>query len=737
MKQDRRYRLIQFKKRWQFLLGIETVSYAFGTSVLVYFISSHLFVSAVTLALVGILCALIIKPWKPNLVSTSRFLDAKFEGLEYSTGLLLQPRKDVSQLAQLQQLKIENQLEKIIKDANPPHHAIRGSIIGLTMIIVGFLINQFNVMDYFKSQNPLETEQNLIEFHTHDSIETITSLPKITKQLVSITYPSYINIKAYSSDQMDIKAVEGSRIRWDLQFDSAIDSVFLQSSGSNYPMTLRNDSYTSTTVLKYSGFYNFKFIDQGNTYTSDLYSIDVTKDEAPEVKLIGIDPFTSFNFDQDKSLTFNSLITDDYGIAEAHIIATVSKGSGESVKFREEQLAFDEPIAKGSKSINLPKRINLDQMKMEPGDELYFYVEASDLKKPRPNISRSETYFVVIKDTTSYEFGVEGNMGIDRMPEYFRSQRQLIIDTEKLIKKRGKIASKAFKFESNELGFDQKALRIKYGAFMGEENEMDGENEKTVDNIAEHKEHDHEDPLAGFTHDHDSENEHNLVADQTKNEASKNPLDEFMHNHDNLEEATLFTESLKVKLRKALNEMWDAELSLRLYEPEKSLPYQYKALRLIQDIKNSTRIYVHRIGFNPPPIKEDKRLSGELKAISSYKKSENLEPELTFPFIRKSIIRLEALKGSSETILEKDQLVFEQAGNELATLAIEFPGKYLKALQHLKQLSEGKNADLSLYNDVQYALISAIPEPIDTPKTRWRFKDEMTELLIQELDAND
>jgi hypothetical protein len=537
---------------------------------------------------------------------------------------------------------------------------------------------------------------------------------------------------------MDIKAVEGSRIRWDLQFDSALDSVFLQSSGTNYPMTLRDDSYTNTTVLKYSGFYNFKFIDlQGNTYTSDLYSISVTKDEAPEVKLTGIDPFTSFNFDQDKSVAFNSLITDDYGIAEAHIIATVSKGSGESVKFREEQLAFDEPVAKRSKSINLPKRINLDQMKMKPGDELYFYVEASDLKKPRPNISRSETYFIVIKDTTSYEFGVEGNMGVDRMPEYFRSQRQLIIDTEKLIKKRGKIASNDFKFESNELGFDQKALRIKYGAFMGEENEMEGENEESIDDATEHGDHDHEDPLAGFTHDHDSENEHNLVTDQTKNEASKNPLDEFMHNHDNPEEATLFTESLKVKLRKALNEMWDAELSLRLYEPEKSLPYQYRALRLIQDIKNSARIYVHRIGFDPPPIKEDKRLSGELKAISSYKKSKNLKPELTFPFIRKSIIRLEALKGSSDGILEKDRLLFEQAGNELANLAIEFPGKYLKALQHLKHLSEGKNADLSLYNEVQHALILAIPKPIDTPKTRWRFKDEMTELLIQELETND
>ena len=35
-----------------------------------------------------------------------------------------------------------------------------------------------------------------------------------------------------------------------------------------------------------------------------------------------------------------------------------------------------------------------------------------------------------IKDTTSTQFAVEGTMGVDLMPEYFRSQRQIIIDTE-------------------------------------------------------------------------------------------------------------------------------------------------------------------------------------------------------------------------------------------------------------------------------------------------------------------
>ena len=335
--------------------------------------------------------------------------------------------------------------------------------------------------------------------------------------------------------------------------------------------------------------------------------------------------FTSFDHNDAKIVQLNTEITDDYGITDAFIIATVSKGSGESVKFREEKLSFNSDVNSGSRSLVLNKRIDLDAMKMEPGDELYFYIEAKDNKTPKANRSRSETYFAIIKDTTSNSFGVEGTLGVDLMPDYFRSQRQLIIDTEKLIADKPNITSETFKFRSNELGYDQKALRLKYGEFMGVENEEatgGGINQESLESFEaeeddhDHEDHDHEDeqdPLEEYTHDHDGDNEHNLVVeddhdhDHGDEDDADDPLAEYTHNHQNAEMATLFEESLRSKLMRAMNEMWDAELYLRLYQPEASLPYQYRALKLIQEIKNAARIYVHRIGFDPPPIKEDKR----------------------------------------------------------------------------------------------------------------------------------
>jgi len=381
----------------------------------------------------------------------------------------------------------------------------------------------------------------------------------------------------------------------------------------------------------------------------------------------------------------------------------------------------------------------LDQLQLEPGDELYFYIEAIDNKQPKANIARSETYFAAIKDTVSYGFGVEGTLGVDRLADYFRSQRQLIIDTEKLISERKTLAEAAFKFQSNELGFDQKSLRLKYGAFMGEESEEGGIAEHDHEEESESEtDHEDEDPLAAYTHDHDGDNEHNLVEDEAKEkEESKNPLQKYLHDHGDPESATLFEESLKTKLLKALSEMWDAELYLRLYEPEKSLPYQYKALKYIQEIKNSARIYVHRIGFDPPPIKEDKRLSGKLDEVSGYRKNENITEEELVPAIKQAITRLTAMIQEAAEVSEMDIQLFEDAGKELSLKAIEHPGKFLQTLQKLRHLIDGSDRSIVRLTAIRKGLLEAVPKPVINPNKSASYVDEINQLLLKELELHD
>jgi len=247
--------------------------------------------------------------------------------------------------------------------------------------------------------------------------------------------------------------------------------------------------------------------------------------------------------------------------------------------------------------------------------------------------------------------------------------------------------------------------------------------------------------LEDYTHDHDGDNEHNLVDHEHEEaettEEKDDPLDAYLHNHDDPEESTLFTQSLKSKLRQAMAEMWDAELHLRLYTPENSLPFQYRALKLIQEIKNSARIYVHRIGFDPPPIKEDKRLTGEIDAVKTYQKTDVISQIDEFDSMRKSVARITEIHSKRSIISDNDRKLFAAAGSELAALAIEKPGSYLNTLQGLKLLSEQKQSSAWQLLEVQSGLMTALPDMDTSPKKEARFNDEINTLMLKELEIND
>ncbi|WP_243834478.1 tryptophan-rich sensory protein [Maribacter caenipelagi] len=736
---------MKFQKRWQLLSYAEVLLYALGLAVLCYFIAKNVVISLVVFLIGLLLFILIKKPWQHNLFSTSTYVDAHVSEASFSSGLLLQPEDSLSNLAKLQRYKVAQELSVKLGLLTPPNAIKQALLVLLGCIILGFVIDKLQVFSGVDQilNNPNNSEQ--IQFIATDSLKGKSLVPKIETQEIKVLYPSYTRLGGTTTTDPNIKAVKGSTVQWKLHFDHPVNDPVLDIMGELKPLRKVGLGYQIQLPLTTSGFYSFKFKnEEGTAFTSDLFSLEAIPDNPPEIEILGLVQYTYFDFSDKKVVELQSAITDDFGIDESYIIATVSKGTGESVKFREEKLSFKETISKGTKSMRATKSLDLDALKMEMGDELYFYIEAFDEKQPKRNVARSETYFAVIKDTVGEQFGVEGTLGVDQMPDYFRSQRQLIIDTEKLIKDKPTISIQEFKSRSNELGFDQKALRLKYGQFMGDESEME-EAPAEIESHEEGEDHDHaedqESMLKEFMHDHDGDNEHNLVEQhehENENDSEpEDPLHDYLHNHDDPEESTLFEESLKTKLRKALSIMWDAELYLRLYEPEKSLPFQYDALKFIQEIKNSARIYVHRIGFDPPPIKEDSRLTGEIKDIKNYNKNESKEAEQPFEAIEEAVRRLEQLVHKESDYKENDTALFTAAGNELAQLAIDNPGKHLQVLQGLKSIENNTGRTLENYRFVQKGLLLALPDSPQKPGAKKMYVDKINSLFLKQLEVYD
>jgi hypothetical protein len=127
-----------------------------------------------------------------------------------------------------------------------------------------------------------------------------------------------------------------------------------------------------------------------------------------------------------------------------------------------------------------------------------------------------------------------------------------------------------------------------------------------------------------------------------------------------------------------------------LFDPEKSLPYQYTALKLLKEISNDSRIYVHRTGFDPPPLKEEKRLTGDLSEVQTSTGKRMVEENDSYQNIRQALTLTEQMIGANRTLISNtEQQIFYKTGQELAQIVLEKPN-YLEGLTMLKILADGE-----------------------------------------------
>lgn len=672
-----------------------------------------------------------------------QFLNQHYPQLEESADLFL---KDNSSLNLLQQLQLQKTLVKfnvLYPEIKLPNSILQSAIVFTAGVIFYFGLTAFVPKPIVGRDSHFESP---LENITGNAEPTIAIINKLT---IQITPPEYTSIKPFTAETPGIIIPEGSRVTWTATFSSTVEEAKILLSG-NDSVTMRSSdllNFSTRSEISESGFYQVQWKDQNEIVTSDYYKIEVVKDQVPKLSIDNLNQFTQLSFSDKLLVNVKSTLRDDYGLSDASIIATVSKGSGESVKFREERLRFDSPTKISGKDIQGEVTLNLNKLGLEPGDELYFYVEAFDNKVSVHNYNRTETFFIALQDTTTTTYIEDEGLGVDLMPEYFRSQRQIIIDTEKLLKDRKKISKQEFNSTSNELGYDQKVLRLRYGQFLGEE--FEGAIGKVE--VDDHEDESTESIIEKFGHAHDKENEHNLVADKkavpgahdhggsTDPNAKEDPLAAFAHNHDDGEVATFFVQSVRAKLKAALTVMWDAELHLRLFDPKTSLPYQYTALKLLKEISNDSRIYVHRTGFDPPPLKEEKRLSGDLSEVNSPTLKQNQQVVETYPAIRQVINLVEDMIGTNRTAVSStEQQLFQKAGQELAQVAIEQPGKHLEGLSMLKLLADGSGNESerkAALVGVRKILWSVLPQESVSPAKKPVLMHKLDQQFLQNLES--
>ncbi|KQM78538.1 hypothetical protein ASE74_13635 [Pedobacter sp. Leaf216] len=674
--------------RWISLNLISTLVTALAISLVITTIGSHLMLLPYWLFAILfpiILCTLLLnKPvWKTTDRDVSRYVNHQYPELEESADLLLQNEADLSMLQKLQRHKIENIIPNLSKPKEPFKKLYMGLAVLALALIISFGFSKIHLIKNINAADPaIKPITPVIKEHIPPEIADFTA---------TITPPAYTGKTGRKQKQFTISAETGAQINWKIETNIGIkklklifnDKEMVLLKPANTAHTLWNHSKTITK----SGFYQLEL----DGKKSDLYQIEVIPDLPVNIKITQPKQHTTIDIGQPQKFNLNVSLTDDYGVHDAFISATMASGKGEGVSFTEKKLSFNTSFD-NRKNLSLHKLIDLKSLGMKPGDELYFFIKAMD---NHGQSSRSDVYFVSIVDTTELMSLAGMTNGVNLVPEYFRSERQIIIDTEKLLKEQSALPVTTFKTRSNDLGIDQKLLRLRYGQFLGEENENE---------------------IGGDHDDHDEHAAHKGEGEKFGDVTAI--MDKYAHKHDIAEDATFFEPEMKAQLKAVLTEMWNAELRLRTYKPQEALPYEYKALRLLKDLQQKSRAYVAKTTVKTAALKPEKRLSGELdKIMQPVQKLTFEQKEKRIANLKTALALLESRK-TGKNFAEKDRYLLSETEKYMIGAAADNPNTYLNALSSLRKLATGNKLIVKDIDLVEKAIVNMINVEGAKPQTQ-------------------
>jgi hypothetical protein len=652
--------ILKLQKRWIiFSAGrvlLLSLAAALLLSVLVWCFFQWPFISFLFFFLITfVLLSLNSKFWNITTQGVARFVDLHFTEVEESTALLLKPTAELSFLEQLQVRKVEDVLAARKQPSAPLYLLKMPMFILAGVMVVSFLLLRM----------PLSNLAGLPVAAPKGTTKTVKeNIPvQITSFSVEITPPAYTARESRKQKQFSITAENGSRLQWQINTSKKLTRLALLFNDREL-INLKNtdgsgESWSFVRTLLKAGFY--QVVVEGKK--SDFYQLEIIADQPVQIRIVRPGQHSTIDVGRPQKVDMDILLQDDYGISDAYISATIASGKGEAVSFKEQKISFNLNFA-GKRQLRINKMINLRELGMNPGDELYYYISATD---NHGQLSRSDMYFVSIQDTAELMSLVGIDNGVNLVPEYFRSERQIIIDTEKLLKEKSSITEAEFKQRSNDLGVDQKMLRLRYGKFLGEESET---------NIGGDTGHEEEHDDAAHK-DHQSEGSTAAVAEI---------MDQYAHKHDNAEDATFFEPQLKAQLKATLTEMWNAELRLRTYKPEEALPFEYKALRLLKDLQQKSRAYVAKTTFKTSKLKMEKRLSAELTDIGGGLNKGKLQKADSKRSQLEQAIAIVENKGAKQPLSAQERFLLVQVQHALTDQASATPAIYLPALKSLKKI---------------------------------------------------
>jgi hypothetical protein len=524
-----------------------------------------------------------------------RRLDGLRPELEDSSDLLAVDRDSLTPLQQLQYDRVRSRLAAAQPDLRPAWSTRR---IAIAWTLGGLAVL---VLLLWPRAGALAPAQ--------EGAAPPPGVPHLVGQRLHVIPPAYTGLPPRDLASLDGQVPLGSRLEWTLRFaPQPIGAQLVVMQGPPLGLKPAGKEWTANLTLDHSLLY--RVVPRAGSANGPLHRLDALPDAPPEVKVLRPAQGLTLVTPGQKSWTVAFEATDDYGVApEASLRLTVAEGDGEEVKFHERTLVLR---GEGTgRRRQFTTSLDFATLGFQQGGDLVAQLIVTDNRAPSSQSTSGPS--LILRWPAKVETMGEGlDAAVKKeLPAYLRSERQVIIDAEELLKDRGSLTPARFLSRSDSLGADQQGLRLRYSQFLG------GEKEKAENAL----------PISDDD-DAPAAKPAKPGAPASAPAAPPRPatanagfgvevdvLHDYGHAHDDTESSAVDPSS-RAKLKLSVDQMFQAETHLREGDPAGALPFAEKALAFLKEAQQAERIYVPHASSHTPPIDLARRLTGKRDGLT-------------------------------------------------------------------------------------------------------------------------
>ena len=256
--------------------------------------------------------------------------------------------------------------------------------------------------------------------------------PRVTRIDVDYTFPASLGLKPRTEeDSGDIYAPAGTDVRVRIHTDRPAATGHLTLGGSQALALSANapDLWTASLKVVEDTSYRVALADgEGRTSPGDMeYFIRTLADRPPEVHIVK--PASDRAVTRLEEVDVEAQADDDYGIARLDLVYSLRGAAEQVVPFR---------IPPRATSVTSRQTLFLEDLNVQPGDFISYYVRAHDLTRgTRSSEARSDIFFLEVKPFEQ-EFSLAQSQSMagsgynGSVDELVNAQKAVVVATFKL-----------------------------------------------------------------------------------------------------------------------------------------------------------------------------------------------------------------------------------------------------------------------------------------------------------------